>query len=86
MRENCPPGRTIPESQPSAFEVEVWATESVFIHVTVAPTATFTSSGLNARFPSVEAPVGIVTDDEDGPGAGAGAGEGVGPGEVGDAE
>jgi len=84
VNENCPPGATIPESHPFAFDVDVWATESVFIHVTVAPTATFKSSGVKARFPSVEAPTGIVTDD-DGP-PGVGTGDGVGEGEVGDDE
>ena len=44
--ENCPFGATIPESHPGASDVEVCATESVFIHVTVAPTATFTSLGM----------------------------------------
>jgi hypothetical protein len=58
---------------------------SVFIHVTVVPTETSTSSGLNALFPSVDAPTGMVTDDAVGPGAGAGAGAGAGDGDgVGD--
>jgi hypothetical protein len=35
----------MPEFQPVASDVDVWATESVFIHVTVVPTATFNSSG-----------------------------------------
>jgi len=49
--------------------------ESVFIHVTVVPTATFSRSGLKALSPSVAAPVGIVTDDD---GAAGAAGDGVG--------
>jgi hypothetical protein len=44
--ENWPPGATIPEFHPVAFDVEVWEMESVFIHVTVVPTATFSSSGI----------------------------------------
>jgi hypothetical protein len=52
----------------------VWATVSVFIHVTVSPTATPTSSGENARFASVDAPMGIVTADEGPPVAGGVAG------------
>jgi len=48
VNENCPPGATIPESHPFTFEVDVdvWATESVFFHVTAVPTATSTSSGV----------------------------------------
>jgi hypothetical protein len=53
---------------------------SVFIHVTVVPTETSTSSGLKALLPSVDAPTGIVTDDAEPPGAGAGAGAGDGVG------
>jgi hypothetical protein len=45
-KENWPPGATIPEFHPAAFDVEVWEMESVFIHVTVVPTATFSSSGM----------------------------------------
>ena len=75
---NCPPGATTPESHPLASDVDVWETASVFIHVTVAPAATLTSSGAKALFPSVDAPIGIVTDDDGVPGAGAGAGVGDG--------
>jgi hypothetical protein len=53
----------------------------VFIHVTVSPTATSTSSGENARLARVAAPDGMVTAD-DGP-LGVGEGEGDGEGEVG---
>jgi len=53
--------------------------ESVFVQVTVVPTATSTASGLNALFPSVCAPVGIVIGVPDpavtGPGVGVGVGE-----------
>jgi hypothetical protein len=54
--------------------------ESVFLHVTVVPTATFNSSGEKALFPSDSAPTGIVTDEDGPPGAGGGDGE-VGGGE-----
>jgi hypothetical protein len=46
------------------------------IQVTVAPTATFKSSGAYARFPSVDAPPGIVMDDDGSPGVGVGEGDG----------
>jgi hypothetical protein len=69
-----------------ASDVEVWATESVFVQVTVVPAATSRSSGVKALFPSVDAPTGIATDDDDPPGAGegdsAGAGAGTGDGVV----
>ena len=88
MNENCPLGGTIPEFHPCAFEVDVCETESVFVHVTVEPTATVRSSGLKAWFPNVSAPLGIVTSEDDttGGGAGAGAGDGVGDGVVGEGE
>jgi hypothetical protein len=64
----------------------VWATESVFVHVTVVPTATSSWSGMKAAVPSEAAPTGMATDDDVPPGAGAGAGVGVGVGTgVGDA-
>jgi hypothetical protein len=67
--------------------VDVWATESVFVQVTVVPALTVRSVGLNPPRPSVDAPTGIVTDEADPaggpPGAGAGAGIGEGDG-VGD--
>jgi hypothetical protein len=45
VKEKRPPGATTPEFQPFPFDVEVWATESLFIHVTVSPTDMFTASG-----------------------------------------
>jgi hypothetical protein len=86
--ENCLPGPTIPESNPVASEVVVWEMASVFVHVTVVPTAMSSSSGSKARFPSDWAPVGMVTDADvpPGAGAGAGAGDGVGDGVVGDVD
>ena len=75
-----------------ASDVEVWEMESLFVHVTVVPTATFSSAGMKALFPSDWAPTGIATDADGTPGvgvgagAGAGAGAGVGDGDVGGGE
>jgi len=74
--ENRPPGATTPESHPLRSDVDVWATESVFVHVTVSPTATSSSSGENARLAKVAAPDGMVTADDGPPGVGEGDGEG----------
>ena len=43
---NCPPAGSDPEFQPLASDVVVCATVSVFIHVTVEPTATLRLSGV----------------------------------------
>ena len=67
----------IPESHPLAFDVEVWEMESVFVHVTVVPTAMSRPSGVKARFPSTSAPMGIVTAKAGPPGVGAGVGDGL---------
>ena len=75
--ENCRPGATITESHPAASDVDVWEVESVFVHVTVVPTAMFSSAGMKALFPRNSARAGIETDAV---GAGAGAGSGVGAG------
>ena len=69
----------MPESHPLRSDVDVWATESVLVHVTVSPTSTSNWSGENARLARVDAPDGMVIAD-DGP---AGAGEGAGEGDVG---
>jgi hypothetical protein len=61
-------------------DVEVCATESVFVHVTVVPTVTFSSSGTKARLPRVEAPTGMETEETGASGGGAGAGAGTGAG------
>src|SRR5262245_41470465 len=53
-------------------DVDVCATESPFVHVTVVPTAIARSSGTNARLPSVDAPDGIATEDEGAPITGVG--------------
>jgi hypothetical protein len=55
----------VPEFHPAASDVDVCATESVFIQVTVAPAATSSSSGWNARSPSDCALEGIATDDDE---------------------
>ena len=60
-KENLPPGATIPEFQPVASDVDVWEIESVFVHVTVVPTATSRASGVKALFPRDSAPTGIET-------------------------
>jgi hypothetical protein len=75
----------VPEFQPGASEVDVCDTESVFVHVTVVPAATSSSSGMNALVPSDSAPRGIDTDadDPEPPGVGDTAGDGpTGSGEL----
>ena len=52
----------------------------MFVHVTVVPTATLSSSGTKALFPSDAAPAGIATDDG-GPSV-VGVGDGVGDGDT----
>jgi hypothetical protein len=84
--ENRPPGATVPESHPAAFDVDVWLIESVFVHVTVVPTATSSSSGLKALFPRISAPAGIATEADAPVGFGVGVGDGVGDGDAGDDE
>ena len=79
--ENCPPGATTPESQLPWSDVDVCATESLLVHVTVPPTAISTWSGAKARVPSVDAPAGMDTGVPPAAGAGVGAGAGAGTGE-----
>jgi hypothetical protein len=50
----------------------------VFLHVTVVPTATFSSPGEKALFPKNSALMGMVTADDGASGAGVGDGAGVG--------
>jgi hypothetical protein len=78
VNEKRPPGATEPEFHTVASDVDVCATESVLVHVTVVPTATSARSGLKAVLVNVDAPIGIETDDAgpDGAGDGAGSGEG----------
>jgi hypothetical protein len=77
--ENCPPGAMLPEFHPLPSDVEVCVMESVFVQVTVVPAATSSWSGLNARFPKVNAPLGMVmgVDDPVVTGTGVGDGDGV---------
>ena len=56
----------------------------MFVQVTVVPTATVSSSGVEALFPSDSAPTGIATAADSAPGVGVG--DGVGDGEAGDGE
>lgn len=59
-------------------DVVVCAVESVFVHVTVVPTETSRLAGLNALFPNVEAPTGmVIAVDPDGVGEGVGTGDGA---------
>jgi hypothetical protein len=63
-----------PEFHPAASDVDVWEVESVFLHVTVVPTATSSWSGEKAPLPKNSAPMGMVTADDGPPGVGAGVG------------
>ena len=69
----------VPEFHPVASDVEVCETTSVFVQVTVVPTATVNSAGLWALRPSASAPRGIVTA-ADGPLGAGETGDGVGDG------
>jgi len=73
---NDPPGAILPELHAPLFETEVWVVESLFVHVTVPPTATVTGFGEYAVVVSVDDPdtietgvpvvvVGAVVDGED---------------------
>jgi hypothetical protein len=42
---NWPPGAIAPEFQTPVFDVDVCVTESVFVHVTLPPTATLMGLG-----------------------------------------
>ena len=68
----------VPEFQPGASDVEVCATASVLVHVTAVPATTSSSLGTNALLPSVSAPEGIDTVDEDPDATGLGDGDGEG--------
>jgi hypothetical protein len=70
VNEKRPPAGTIPEFHTPLSEVVVCSTPSPFVHVTVDPTATVTSSGEYARLPSVSAPRGMPTVDADPAGVG----------------
>jgi hypothetical protein len=62
VKEKRPPACTVPEFHAPVSDVLVCATASVFVQVTVDPTATVTSSGEYARLPRTSAPLGIATD------------------------
>jgi hypothetical protein len=73
---NDPPGAIVPEVHAPLLATELCATESLFVHVTVPPTATVTGFGEYAVVVSVDDPdtidtgvpvvvVGAVVDDED---------------------
>ena len=78
--ENCPRAAIDPESHAFPSPVDVCAMESVLVQVTVVPTAMSRLAGLKARFPRVDAPVGIEIDDPDTTGVGTGVGDGDGDG------
>jgi hypothetical protein len=77
VNENLPPDAIATESQPAPSDVDVCATESVFVQVTVVPAATFNSAGAYARFPRVDAFDGMLTAAVVRLGGGAGVGDGV---------
>ena len=80
VNENRPAGGTGVEFHWPSSDVEVWATESVLVHVTVVPTATSATSGLKAVMVNAAAPAGMDTAADEA----EGVGEGVGVGEVDD--
>ena len=71
----------VPEFHVVVSDVDVCDSESVFVHVTVVPSGTLSSSGANALLPSDSAPRGIETDDE-GPDVGEGTADGPVDGDV----
>ena len=72
---NDPPGAIVPDVHAPLLATELCATESLFVHVTVPPTATVTGFGEYAVVVSVDDPetidtgvpvvVGAVVDGED---------------------
>ena len=58
---NVPPGAIVPELNAPLFATDVCATESLFVHVTVPPTATVTGFGEYAVVVSVDDPDTIDT-------------------------
>jgi hypothetical protein len=71
---NLPPGAIDPEFHVPPFAVEVWATTSLLIQVTVPPTATVMGLGEYAVDVRVAEPATIeaLTLDPDGAGVGVG--------------
>jgi hypothetical protein len=89
--EKVAPGATEPEFQAPPSAVDVCATVSLFVHVTVPPTETAIGFGAKAVVVKMLAPLGIETatppvGDGVGDGAGDGAGDGVGEGLDGEEE
>jgi hypothetical protein len=58
---NVPPGAIVPELHAPVFDTEVCATESLFIHMTLPPTATVTGLGEYAVVVNVDEPGTIET-------------------------
>lgn len=65
VKEKRAPGASVPEFHALASDVDVCATESPLVQVTVPPTGTFRLSGAKARLPRVDAPDGIVTAEDE---------------------
>ena len=77
VNENRPAGGTGVEFHLPSSDVEVWATESVLVHVIVVPAETSATSGLNAVVVNAAAPAGIDTAEDDADGVGDGVGVGA---------
>ena len=74
------PGAMLPEFQAPPSPVDVCVVLSLFVHVTVPPTATLIGLGENAVVVSVDEPLTIETGVPPPAGAGDGDGEGEGDG------
>jgi hypothetical protein len=59
--EKVAPGAIVAEFQAPPFAVDVCATVSLFVHVTVPPTETLIGFGANAVVVKLLAPLGIET-------------------------
>jgi len=80
------PGAMLPEFQAPPSPVDVWVVLSLFVQVTVPPTATLIGLGENAVVVSVDEPRTIETGVPPPAGAGDGDGDGDGVGEGVDGE
>jgi len=78
VMENWPCGGMAPEFHTAPSDVDVCVVESVFVQVTVVPAVTSMASGLKARLPRIEAPLGMLTAVAELGVAGVGVGEGDG--------
>jgi hypothetical protein len=81
---NVAPGAMEPEFHAPLRPVDVWAVLSLFVHVTVPPTATVSGLGEYAFVVRVDAPLTIDTGVPDAPGDGDGVGVGADGGEYDD--